>query len=77
MALEAANRPLFCSEMVEWAKGEEMLSTTGKTPTNTLYASIMRSIKGDPFTPFIKLDDGRFRLKLGMSHDLPAQSETP
>jgi hypothetical protein len=70
MALESKNESLFCSEIIEWARQQGKLPVAGKTPTNSLYASMIRSVKADPLSPFAKLENGRFVLKRWLEQTL-------
>jgi len=64
IVLEACDRPLSCREIIEkaidagvWTPG------TGKTPANTLYASILREIaKKAKASRFVKAERGKFKL---------------
>ncbi len=66
MAIEAHQRPMACAEMVHWAERKGLLTTKGKTPEKTMYASVIRSIRDDPLTPFVRAKDGRFALRVGI-----------
>ena len=62
--LADAGRPLTCREMIDaMAAQKYWTSPAGKTPANTLYASILREIetKADQ-ARFRKIDRGRFDL---------------
>jgi len=67
MAIEANQRPMRCAEMVHWAERKGLLITNGKTPDKTMYASVIRSIRDDQLTPFVRTKDGRFALKVGIA----------
>jgi hypothetical protein len=64
-ALEAEGRPMRCGEIIKWARKKGRLSTEGKTPENTLYAILFRSISNDRHSPFAKKGRGLFALKIG------------
>jgi len=65
MAMEDQQRPMTATEIIAWARRKGYLSTSGKTPANTLHAAISRSIAHDPYTPFAK--SGRaFRMRIGV-----------
>jgi hypothetical protein len=66
MAIEAHQRPMGCAEMVHWANRKGLLTTKGKTPEKTMYASVIRSIRGDLHTPFVRTKDGLFALRFGI-----------
>ena len=66
MAIEAHQRPMGCAEMVHWCKRKGLLTTEGKTPDKTMYASVFLSIRDDPLTPFLRTKDGRFALRFGI-----------
>ena len=61
--LATAKEPMNCMAMVEamQAKGY-WASPGGKTPSQTLYASILRDIRKGKDTRFVKADRGTFAL---------------
>ncbi len=61
--LADANEPLSTKVMVERMLAKGLWTTNGKTPSNTLYASILREIttKGDA-SRFVKTERGKFAL---------------
>lgn len=62
--LAEAKKPMGCRAMVETmeAKGY-WASPGGKTPSQTLYASILRDIRKGKDARFVKADRGEFALK--------------
>ena len=62
--LAKAKEPMSCKDIVEQAIAMKLWSTSGKTPSATLYAAIIREIntKGAD-ARFMKTDRGRFALK--------------
>jgi hypothetical protein len=62
--LQEENRPMTCAEMVAAAETKGYWkSPAGKTPANTIYSAILRTIntKGGA-SPFRKTERGRFAL---------------
>ncbi len=64
--LAKAKEPMSCKDIVEQAIAKKLWSTSGKTPSATLYAAIIREIanKGKD-ARFVKVDRGRFELRKG------------
>lgn len=64
IVLEACDRPLNCREIIDKAVDADIWKPkTGKTPANTLYASILREIsKKGADSRFVKADRGKFEL---------------
>jgi len=62
--LAAVKKPMSCGAMVEamQAKGY-WTSPGGKTPSQTLYSSILRDIRKGKDARFVKADRGTFALK--------------
>lgn len=62
--LAKAKEPMSCKDIVEQAIAKKLWSTSGKTPSATLYAAIIREIanKGKD-ARFEKVDRGRFQLR--------------
>ena len=65
IVLEACDRPLSCKEIIAKAIDAEIWQPKeGKTPSNTLYASLLREIKNKADDArFEKADRGKFTLK--------------
>ena len=64
--LAKAKEPMSCKDIVEQAIAKKLWSTSGKTPSATLYAAIIREIsKKDKESRFEKVDRGRFQLRTG------------
>jgi hypothetical protein len=64
--LAKAKEPMGCKDIVEQAIAKKLWSTSGKTPSATLYAAIIREIanKGKD-ARFVKVERGRFELRKG------------
>jgi hypothetical protein len=61
--LAKAKEPMGCKDIVEQAIAKKLWSTSGKTPSATLYAAIIREIsKKGKDARFEKVDRGRFQL---------------
>ena len=64
--LAKAKEPMGCKDIVEQAIAKKLWSTSGKTPSATLYAAIIREIsKKGKDARFEKVDRGRFQLRTG------------
>jgi hypothetical protein len=64
--LAKAKEPMGCKDIVEQAIAKKLWSTSGKTPSATLYAAIIREIsKKGKDARFEKVDRGRFQLRAG------------
>ncbi len=64
--LAKAKEPMGCKDIVEQAIAKKLWSTSGKTPSATLYAAIIREIsKKGKDARFEKVDRGRFQLRKG------------
>jgi len=64
--LAKAKEPMGCKDIVEHAIAKKLWSTSGKTPSATLYAAIIREIsKKAKDARFEKVDRGRFQLRKG------------
>jgi hypothetical protein len=62
--LGEARGPLTCKAMVEAMEAKGYWSSpTGKTPSQTLYAAILRDIRKGKDARFVKADRGLFGLK--------------
>jgi hypothetical protein len=62
--LADAGEPMGCKQMVEVMQAKGYWSSpNGKTPSQTLYAAILRDIKKGKDARFVKADRGLFGLK--------------
>jgi HB1, ASXL, restriction endonuclease HTH domain len=69
MAIEAAQKPLTCREIIEWAKRRGKSVTRGRTPDKTLHAMISRNIARDRLSPFVRGEvRGQFGSRIGIGH---------
>lgn len=63
--LAAASEPMGCKQMVEVMQAKGLwASPSGKTPSQTLYAAILRDIRKGKDAQFVKADRGTFALAL-------------
>ena len=64
IVLEACDKPLSCKEIIEKAVDAGVWKPgAGKTPSNTLYSSILREIaKKGADSRFVKAERGKFKL---------------
>ena len=69
IAMEATQRPMTSTEIVNWGVRRGKLYTKGKTPAKTLHAALSRSMKNDPLTPFVRAKSGGFALRVGIRKD--------
>lgn len=61
--LSQARKPMSCQQMIEaMAKKKLWTSPGGKTPHQTLYASILRDLRKGKDARFKKTEPGRFAL---------------
>ena len=63
MVLAEAKEPMGCKQMVEVMQAKGLwASPTGKTPSQTLYAAILRDIRKGKEARFVKENRGMFTL---------------
>jgi len=64
IVLEACDHPLSCKDIIEKAIDAKIWKPrAGKTPSNTLYSSILREIaKKGADSRFVKVERGKFKL---------------
>jgi len=78
--LKRAGKPLNAAEIVKVGIKEGMISTSGKTPQNTLASVIYCEIKKDPNCCFVKIAPMTFGLKefdyMNTKQDVPYKAKT-
>ena len=68
--LADAGQPMTCKQMVEKMLAKGLWTTSGKTPSATIYSAILREIntkgKDSGGSRFVKTERGKFQLQKGV-----------
>ena len=62
LVLRESGGPMSCGEMVERMLARKLWSTSGKTPSATLYSAMLRQIEKGKESQFRKVARGKFAL---------------